>query len=121
MNGRHCSLCQAPLPERTDRNYSMRTDCGNHSIGDMTAQGLLDVFYKPLITYSRAATEEQTGTNAWCELNAQKVCADSLYNKDFLYQAKAVDYPKEMVYDPMYCHYNGWLAPEIRKLQHDFE
>jgi len=117
MNGRMCVLCDPPLPERTDRNYTMRTDCGNLT----GLNHMVEVMTKPLVSFKREATEELPETNAWCEFNMQKVCADSLYNKDFLYQAKAVDYPRNQIYDPWYCHYNGWLAPEVVALQHDFE
>jgi len=96
----------------------MRTDCGNHSY---LLEPLI-AFTTPLIKFSRQASEGQPETNAWCELNAQKVCADSLYNRDFLYQAKAVDYPRTgFVYDQWYCHYNGWINQEIRELSHDFD
>lgn len=110
MNGKLCGFCNDPLPERVDRVYSKRTDCGNSSIFEH-----LDSWFTPVVTYNKP------GTNAWCELNEQEVCADALSNKDFLYQAKAVDYPRGVMYDPLYCNYNGWLAPELKALQHDFE
>lgn len=110
MNGKQCALCGDPLPERVDRVYTKRTDCGNHSIFDDQARML-----EPISSFNKP------GTNAWCELNLQKMCADSLYNKDFLFQAKAVDYPRNMTYDQVYCKHNGWLKPEIRALQHDFD
>lgn len=106
-----------PLPERTDRKYVQRTDCGNDTYATH-----LDAWFTPLISYSREATETQTANSAWCELNSQKMCADAMYNKDWLFQAKAVDYPRVAKYDPWYCHYNGWLGnPQIIKLYHDYE
>jgi len=116
MNGNQCALCNAPLPERVDREYTMRTDCGNRSLFVH-----LDMFFAPIAGLNREATETQPETNAWCELNEQKMCADALFNRDFLYQAKAVDYPKEASYDPIYCLHNGWLEPEVVALQHDFD
>jgi len=117
MNGHMCALCNAPMAERADREYKMRTDCGNHSL----FRHPMKVMLTPLITFSREATATQPATNAWCELNSQKMCADALYNRDFLYQAKAVNYPRFLKYDPWYCFHNGWLEPEIVALQHDFE
>jgi len=116
MNGNMCALCNAPFPERSDRKYKMRTDCGNHS---MFRHPLMN--FVPLISFKREATATRPETNAWCELNEQKMCADGIYNKDFLYQAKAVDYPPFANYDPYYCLHNGWLEPEIVALQHDFD
>merc|ERR1719188_1401137 len=108
MNGRLCAICSPPLPERVNRTYVMRSDCGNNSLFEHP-----DAFFMPIHSLNREAAEGQPETTAWCELNEQKICADAIYNKDFLYQAKAVDYPKEAHYDPAYCHYNGWLEPEI--------
>jgi len=114
--GETCSLCNPPFPERTDRKYTMRTDCGNHSLNKHPLMALV-----PIHKFNRKATATKPETNAWCELNAQKICADGIYNKDFLYQAKAVDYPPFMNFDPYYCLHNGWLEPEVVALQHDFE
>lgn len=51
------------------------------------------------------------------------MCADAIFNRDWLFQAKAVDIRKSYgtSYDPSYCHHNGWLSPELRALQHDFD
>ena len=32
-------------------------------------------------------------------LNMQKYCADAISNKDYLYDAKTVDYPRTALYD----------------------
>eukprot|EP00435_Cladocopium_sp_Y103_P051303 s2360_g15.t2 len=126
MNGRMCEMCGTPLPERSgSRSYVQRRDCGNQSIFEHPEN-----FKKPLVQFTRfwanwrAANGSQPETNAWCELNAQKVCADTLHNKDALYQAKAIDIRLEAVaqkYDPVYCEQNGWLTDDYRALQHDFE
>eukprot|EP00440_Ansanella_granifera_P020601 gb/GFBE01022373.1/.p1 GENE.gb/GFBE01022373.1/~~gb/GFBE01022373.1/.p1 ORF type:complete len:300 (+),score=79.46 gb/GFBE01022373.1/:1-900(+) len=116
MHGKICILCDLPLPERTDREYVQRTDCGNHSWFEYPEVG--DI---PLVTFNREAKDGQPETNAWCELNAQKVCADSIANKDFLMQAKSVEYPPDEEYDLYYCKHNGWLSKEIKALQNDFE
>jgi len=109
-----CMLCGTPLPERTDRAYVQRTDCGNHSPAiDIHA------LTTPLITYSRPAADGKPATNAWCELNLQKICADSIFNRDFLYQAKTI--PDVPAYDFHYCKLNGWLDPQIVALQNDFD
>ncbi|CAK9011375.1 unnamed protein product [Durusdinium trenchii] len=114
MNGRQCHLCSMPLPERSDRRYLQRTDCGNQSVFEHPENNR-----KPLISFSRQ------GSNAYCELNIQKWCADAIYNRDFLFQAKAVDARTERghqnSYNAAYCDLNGWLTVEIKALQHDFE
>jgi len=115
MNGRPCMICGPPIPERVDRQYVMRTDCGRQNLGEHPENA-----QKPLVSFSRGAGEGQNDTSAFCELNVQKICADSLYNKDFLYQAKSVDYPRSERFDPLYCYHNGWLAPRFRALQHNF-
>eukprot|EP00747_Dinoflagellata_sp_TGD_P127342 gnl/TRDRNA2_/TRDRNA2_174389_c0_seq1.p3 gnl/TRDRNA2_/TRDRNA2_174389_c0~~gnl/TRDRNA2_/TRDRNA2_174389_c0_seq1.p3 ORF type:complete len:154 (+),score=11.41 gnl/TRDRNA2_/TRDRNA2_174389_c0_seq1:591-1052(+) len=51
----------------------------------------------------------------------KKICADSIYNKDFLYQAKSITLPRENNFDTWYCLNNGWLEKDIVALQHDFE
>lgn len=119
MNGRLCSLCGMPLPERTDRRYVQRSDCGNQSLFEHPENE-----QKPLVQFRRAASGSQPETFAFCELNLQKVCADTLYNKDVLYQAKSKDVrqvPAAQKYDPLYCDQNGWLTDDYRALQHDFE
>lgn len=67
MNGRQCHLCSMPLPERSDRRYLQRTDCGNQSVFEHPENNR-----KPLISFSRQ------GSNAYCELNIQKWCADAM-------------------------------------------
>lgn len=122
VNGRLCMICGEPSAHRSDRDYEKRTDCGNQSL--IEHLGNVDV---PLISFSRQADGEQPETNAFCELNVQKVCADSIYNKDFLFQAKSIYIPESepcgetCAYDWWYCKYNGWLKPEIVALMHDFD
>ena len=114
--GEECSLCGTPTADRIAPGvvYQKRTDCGSAK----DTPGYKDV---PLITYSKKATATRAATNAWCELNSQKVCADSVYNKDYLYQAKVVHYDPSMTFDPWYCYHNGWLEPKLIALTHDFE
>jgi len=114
MNGRRCMLCSMPLKDRTDREYLQRTDCGNQSVFEHHAN--MNV---PLSMFVDANNPHHI--NGYCELNIQKVCADALYNKDFLFQAKSVVIPPGNNFDPVYCNENGWLTPEFVKLQHDFE
>jgi hypothetical protein len=116
MNGKICSLCDLPLPERSDREYVQRTDCGNHSMYEHP-----EVKDIPAIQFKREAKDGQPATIAWCEFNLQRVCADSIVNKDYLMQAKSVDYPASQTYDLYYCKHNGWLSKELKALQHDFE
>jgi len=115
-NGRPCALCGTPFPGTTDRAYVQRTDCGNHSpFIDHSASTT------PLISFSRPASDGQAATNAWCELNMQKICADSIFNRDFLYQAKAIPAGSLPEYDFHYCKLNGYLDPQIVALQNDFD
>jgi len=115
-NGRPCMLCGTPLPETTDRAYVQRTDCGNHSFAiDHSA------LTTPLITFSHPASDGKPATNAFCELNLQKICADSIFNRDFLYQAKTLPEGVLPEYDFHYCKLNGWLDPQIVALQNDFD
>ena len=113
MNGRECHLCGLPFPERSDRRYVQRRDCGNESIFEHPENRR-----KPLIQFNRP------GSTAYCELNVQKMCADAIYNRDFLFQTKAIDARSEKgsgSFNMNYCYLNGWLAPEIKALQHDYE
>ena len=124
MNGRLCALCETPSEERAPGNtFVQRSDCGNHSIFEHPDKAFL-----PLSSFRKEATEEQNETNAWCELNLEKGCADAVYNKDYLMFAKSVELSKVPIFgysvnsfDQHYCYYNGWLEPEIRALQHDYE
>jgi len=115
--GRQCSICGPPVPDRAPPNktYALRSDCGNHSVSvDPLA------FTEPLIGFKRDGNSTHNWTNAWCELNMQVACVNGLWNKDALYQARVVDYPRNLIYDPYYCFYNGWLSPELRYLQNNF-
>ena len=123
-NGRSCALCGLPPQERAPNNtYVQRTDCGNQSLYEHP-----DKVFLPLSSFMKEATDEHNETFGWCELNSEKGCADAIYNKDYLMFAKSVQLPslpivgyKTMAYDQQYCLHNGWLAPEIKALQHDFE
>ena len=123
MHGRVCILCDMPYPERTKsgKKYVQRSDCGNQSVLEHSSE----VMNKPLIQFSRPASEgHHNQTDAWCELNMQKVCADTVYNKDALMQAKSLnlsDSPSSAKYDFHYCLHNGWLSDEVRALQNDFD
>eukprot|EP00930_Biecheleria_cincta_P031275 TRINITY_DN21710_c0_g1_i1.p1 TRINITY_DN21710_c0_g1~~TRINITY_DN21710_c0_g1_i1.p1 ORF type:complete len:286 (+),score=43.18 TRINITY_DN21710_c0_g1_i1:134-991(+) len=112
-NGHLCNLCSRP----SKGNYKPRSDCGNHSM-DEWLQNPLDAF-KPVVEFLRSGSSSLPATNGYCELNLQKYCADSIYNKDFLFQAKSQTNPD--IYDFVYCKHNGYLKPEILALQHDFE
>merc|ERR1712004_104572 len=61
------------------------------------------------------------GTNAWCELNYEKVCADAVVNRDFQMMPKSMVIPPTETWDPEYCRLNGWFTPEFRALQRDFD
>jgi len=118
-HGNRCFMCFNPqdtFPERCDRTYDIRHDCGNQSIFDHP-----ELSQVPLIDFSIPANDTYKGTNAWCELNLQKVCADTLVNRDFLMMPKSMRIPPEETWDPEYCRLNGWLTPEFRALQHDFD
>jgi len=111
-----------PYPERIPhgKTYVQRSDCGNQSVVEHSS----DVMNKPLIQFKRPASEGHQETDAWCELNLQKVCADSVYNKDALMQAKSLNLsasPGPAKYDFHYCLHNGWLTDEVRALQNDFD
>mmetsp|Transcript_84226 Transcript_84226/g.146260 ORF Transcript_84226/g.146260 Transcript_84226/m.146260 type:complete len:313 (-) Transcript_84226:289-1227(-) len=114
--GQPCDTCGNPQPERIAPgvDYKHRTDCGSAR----NKPGARDV---PLITYSKPATADRPATNAWCELNMQKICADSVYNKDFLYQAKVIQRTANATFDPWFCYHNGWLDPKLRSLAHDYD
>ena len=71
MNGRLCHLCAMPFPERSDRTYVQRTDCGNQSLFEHPENQK-----KPIIEFN------SPGSTAYCELNYNKACADGIYNKD---------------------------------------
>jgi len=124
MNGRNCSLCGTPLKGRgydgvavysstlapgdtvTPPDYIVRDDCGNQSDMPVTT---------PLVSFTYETTNPVIPyTNAWCETNWQKICADSMANRDYLYQAKTLDVPRGSTYDFYYCKYNGFLTKEAR-------
>ncbi|CAK9051851.1 unnamed protein product [Durusdinium trenchii] len=112
MNGRSCSLCGTPDASELWGDYKQRTDCGNHSIQEHP-----DIIFKPLKDFVHG------DNNAWCELNVQKMCADAVYNKNYMIQAKQVNTTGSpaLLYDATYCYHNGWLGAEYRALQFDFD
>ncbi|CAE7356840.1 unnamed protein product [Symbiodinium pilosum] len=124
VNGRMCLLCDMPPAERApDKSYVQRSDCGNHSVFEHPEMALV-----PLSRFTKDATAERNETSGWCELNTEKACADALYNQDYMMFAKAIQIPKLPLvnysaasWDQFYCYYNGWLSPEIKAMQHDFE
>ena len=124
VNGRSCGLCGLPLEDRApNSSYVQRSDCGNHSLFEHPDKALV-----PLSTFRKEATDENNATFAWCELNVEKGCADAIYNQDYMMFAKSVRLPdlplvgyKSIAYDMYYCLHNGWLAPEIKAVQHDFK
>ncbi|CAE7509296.1 unnamed protein product [Symbiodinium natans] len=123
-NGRVCMLCSLPPAERApNQSYVQRSDCGNHSLFENPA--MLQV---PLSSLRRQATKGQNETFGWCELNVEKGCADAIYNEDYMMFAKSVVIPdvpglhyKVASWDQYHCFYNGWLSPEIKAMQHDFQ
>lgn len=112
MNGRSCSLCGTPDASELWGDYKQRADCGNHSIQEHP-----DIIFKPLKDFVHG------DNNAWCELNVQKMCADAVYNKNYMIQAKQVNTTGSpaLLYDATYCYHNGWLGAEYRALQFDFD
>ena len=122
-NMRLCSLCGVPSEERAPNGtFIQRTDCGNHSIFEHP-----DMAFRPLSSFMKEATEEHNETNAWCEFNMEKGCADAVYNQDYMMFAKSIELLSmpllgyaQASFDQHYCYYNGWLEPEIKALQHDY-
>merc|ERR1719401_145431 len=100
-----------PKAGRINRPYALRTDCGKQAITPNV----------PLITYSHPGQAGSPDTNAWCELGWQTECAQAIYNRDYMFQAKANDIPPGFSWDFFYCKHNGWLEPEYVALQNDFD
>jgi len=131
MNGNQCSLCGPPVPGRGydgkavysstvtpgtvvhAPDYIVRDDCGNHS-------GFYEPPWTQFVPVDKFNQKSQAAfpgwTNAWCERNSQKVCADALVNRDYLYQAKTLVIGRDFAYDFYYCKYNGWLSVESRTI-----
>jgi len=112
MNGRKCLLCTLPFPERSDRTYVQRTDCGNQSLFERPEN-----MYRPIIQFNRPHS------TAYCELNWNKACADGIYNQDWLFFAKSLDMrtARGTPHDQIFCKLMGWLSPELRALQHNYQ
>ena len=123
-NGRFCLMCDLPPAERApNKSYVQRTDCGNHSVFKDAA-----MLHVPLSTFQKNATEEHNQTFGWCELHVQKSCADAICNQDYMLFAKSImlrELPPlhsgAISWDQYFCFYNGWLSPEIKALQHNFQ
>lgn len=118
-HGHLCSGCGEPPVDRLgDKayNYKKRADCGNQSVFENP-----QLNYVPLVSFHRKANATHPGTNAFCELNVGKWCADSMYNRDFMFQAKAVVIEKTFKWDGHFCRLNGFLEPEIVSMIHNYD
>ena len=123
-NGRVCMYCDLPPADRApNQSYVQRSDCGNHSLVEHP-----EILHVPLSSLQRKATVNQNETSGFCELNFEKGCADAILNEDYMMFAKSIivpyappDYYKISSWDQHHCFYNGWLSPEIKALQHDFQ
>jgi len=112
MNGRRCLGC-----EKVTEGYVQRSDCGEQNVFDHPEN-----MHKPLRSFSRAAGPGRNASNAYCELNYGKTCADAQFNRDYLMLTKALKVNKSTAaYDHQMCLQNGWLSSEIRAVQHDFQ
>jgi hypothetical protein len=124
-NGRACVLCNKPLPERLGgkKYQKFRKDCGGRS----SAHGpnAADLI-KPAVEVSRKPFDRLGPTNGFCELNYMKSCSDAILNEDYLYWAKSLNlehpgYAQQRAFEGRYCQHNGFLAPEMVVLQHNFK
>jgi len=131
-NGVVCSLCGPPLPGRgydgnpvfsstihasgdnipSPPDFIMRDDCGTYADADMAST-------LPLKSYVHKTGPDHPpwpgATNAWCELNQQVVAADSIVNREPLYQGKTLDVQRGYAYDFFYCKYNDFLTLAARQ------
>jgi hypothetical protein len=120
-NGNLCMLCGKPLPERVDRAYTeIRKDCGGLSSADGPSAETLT---KPVAQFTQIS--EGVVRNGFCQLNFAKSCVDAIANKDYLYWAKSINLKsigseETAAWDGRYCRLNGFLAPSLVALQHDF-
>jgi hypothetical protein len=123
-NGRVCMLCNKPLPERTNKNYTeFRTDCGRKSSSTGPSKAALNVAAVSLHEKNAAG---QVESNGFCELNFAKSCADAVANQDYLYWPKSINLNgsssrNNAAWDARYCALNGFLEHDVVRLQHDFE
>lgn len=124
-NGNLCMLCGKPLAERVDREYTeFRNDCGAKSSPTGPTREALSQPAEQFL--QRAAGNEQSEKNGFCELNFAKSCADAIANRDYLYWAKSLNLTDHRlkataVWDGKYCQLNGFLSKDLKALQHDFE
>jgi len=122
-NGRVCMLCNKPLPERTNKNYTeFRSDCGGKSSATGPTKASLSVAAASLSEKSSAG---HVVSNGFCELNFAKSCADAISNQDYLYWPKSINLnastsKASAAWDARYCSLNGFLEHDIVSLQHDF-
>lgn len=119
-NGNICLMCGAPLAERLgNKTYAItRKDCGSRS----TPTGPR---YEDLVRPAVAFIDAARDTNGFCELNFAKSCVDAVANQDYLYWAKSLDlrHPTMRQHagrDALYCRVNGFLAPDVVRLQSNF-
>lgn len=123
QNGHLCMLCNKPLPERSNKQYTeFRTDCGKMSSAGGPNASILSM---PAVKLTEAH-EDGTERNGFCQLNFAKSCVDAVANKDYLYWAKSLDLKSPATranskWDGRYCRLNGFLEPSLVALQHDFE
>jgi len=134
--GRQCLLCGFPVLGRgLDVNpvfsrtlkpgdvvlppdFIIRDDCGNHSLdldpetGEFTGA----IMSTNLIKFNQTTdpTIFPGYTDADCETNSQKICADGMAARNYFFQTKAISVPHGYEYDFRYCKDNGWLSMEAK-------
>jgi hypothetical protein len=123
-NGHVCMLCNKPLPERTNKNYTeFRTDCGGKSSSSGPTKAVLNT---PAVELYQKSKSGEVESNGFCELNFAKGCVDAVANQDYLYWPKSINLNSSTsrsnaAWDGRYCNLNGFLEHDIVSLQHDFE
>lgn len=123
-NGNLCLLCSKPKADRVGGKVykEFRSDCGSKSGPEGPSKESL---LMPAASLMERSGDGKRSTNAFCELNYAKSCADAVANWDYLYWAKSLDFTApEMhggaVFDARYCHANGFLEEDVVALQHNF-
>jgi len=123
-NGHVCMLCDKPLPERTNKNYTeFRADCGGKSSRTGPTKASLSVAAVNLHEKNDAG---EVVSNGFCELNFAKSCVDAVANRDYLYWPKSINLnasasKANAAWDARYCALNGFLEHDVVSLQHDFD
>jgi len=105
------------IPSRPD--FVFMDTCGQYNV-----ESELNV---PLTSFRNKSTSTYPWyTNAWCELDVQRVAMLSFANRDYFMQAKALDLSifslpdgTKFSYDFWYCRYNGWLNVSSRTAARD--